>query len=95
MSEVKRSPWWRHAVIYQIYVRSFADGNGDGIGDLPGICRRLRTSGSWRRRGLADPFYVSPMADGGYDVASYREVDPIFGTMADFDTPSSELTTSA
>ncbi len=86
MNEVKRSPWWRHAVIYQIYVRSFADGNGDGIGDLPGICRRLPylkdlgIDAVW-----LTPFYVSPMTDGGYDVANYREVDPIFGTMADFD----------
>src|SRR5262245_39570940 len=86
MSELKRSPWWRQAVIYQIYVRSFADGNGDGIGDLPGICRRLPylkdlgIDAVW-----LTPFYVSPMADGGYDVANYREVDPIFGTMADFD----------
>jgi alpha-glucosidase len=86
MTEVKRSPWWRHAVIYQIYVRSFADGNGDGIGDLPGICRRLPylkdlgVDAVW-----LTPFYVSPMADGGYDVADHREVDPIFGTMADFD----------
>jgi alpha-glucosidase len=87
MNEVKQSPWWRHAVIYQIYVRSFADGNGDGIGDLPGICRRLPylkdlgIDAVW-----LTPFYVSPMADGGYDVANYREVDPSFGTMADFDT---------
>jgi alpha-glucosidase len=86
MSEVKRSPWWQRAVIYQIYVRSFADGNGDGIGDLPGICRRLPylkdlgVDAVW-----LTPFYVSPMADGGYDVANYREIDPIFGTMADFD----------
>jgi alpha-glucosidase len=73
MSEVKPSQWWQHAVIYQIYVRSFADGNGDGIGDLPGICHRLPylkdlgVDAVW-----LTPFYVSPMADGGYDVANYR-----------------------
>ncbi|MFL6121502.1 glycoside hydrolase family 13 protein [Actinophytocola sp.] len=77
-------PWWRDAVIYQVYVRSFADGDGDGIGDLPGVRSRLPY--------LADlgvdavwltPFYASPMADGGYDVADYRSVDPLFGTLND------------
>ncbi|MBG0817696.1 glycoside hydrolase family 13 protein [Planomonospora sp. ID82291] len=76
--------WWRDAVIYQVYVRSFADGNGDGVGDLLGVRSRLRY--------LADlgvdaiwltPFYTSPMADFGYDVADYRDVDPIFGSLAD------------
>ncbi|MBB2740466.1 UNVERIFIED_ORG: alpha-glucosidase [Microbispora rosea subsp. rosea] len=76
--------WWRDAVIYQVYVRSFADGNGDGIGDLLGVRSRLRY--------LADlgvdaiwltPFYPSPMADFGYDVADYRDVDPLFGSLAD------------
>ncbi|WP_055481875.1 glycoside hydrolase family 13 protein [Sphaerimonospora mesophila] len=76
--------WWRDAVIYQVYVRSFADGNGDGVGDLLGVRSRLRY--------LADlgvdaiwltPFYPSPMADFGYDVADYRDVDPIFGSLAD------------
>ncbi|RJL22778.1 glycoside hydrolase family 13 protein [Bailinhaonella thermotolerans] len=79
-------PWWRDAVVYEIYVRSFADGNGDGVGDLPGIRARLPY--------LADlgvdavwltPFYRSPMADGGYDVADYRDVDPLFGDLRDFD----------
>ncbi|MEV1329064.1 glycoside hydrolase family 13 protein [Micromonospora costi] len=78
--------WWRSAVVYQVYVRSFADANGDGIGDLQGIRRRLPYL-----RGLGvdalwlTPFYTSPMVDGGYDVADYRDVDPMFGTLADFD----------
>ena len=78
------TPWWRDAVIYQVYIRSFADGNGDGIGDLLGIRTRLpylRTLGVdalW-----ITPFYASPMADGGYDVAEHREVDPLFGTLGD------------
>ena len=80
------APWWRDAVIYQIYVRSFADGNDDGIGDLPGIGSRLV---SIRELGVdavwLTPFYPSPQADGGYDVADYRDVDPRFGTLADFD----------
>lgn len=78
--------WWRQAAVYQIYPRSFADGNGDGIGDLRGIISRmpyLRLLGIdavW-----LSPFYPSPLADGGYDVADYRDVDPKIGTLADFD----------
>jgi alpha-glucosidase len=76
--------WWREAVIYQVYVRSFADGNGDGVGDLLGVRSRLRylaelgVDAVW-----LTPFYTSPMADFGYDVADHRQVDPIFGTLAD------------
>jgi alpha-glucosidase len=78
--------WWRHAVIYQIYPRSFADGDGDGIGDLPGITSRL---GHLEELGVdavwLSPFYPSPQADAGYDVADYRAVDPIFGALHDVD----------
>ncbi|MCC2333577.1 glycoside hydrolase family 13 protein [Cellulomonas wangsupingiae] len=78
--------WWRHAVIYQVYPRSFADASGDGIGDLPGVTARLDhlvelgVDAVW-----LSPFYRSPQADAGYDVADYRDVDPLFGTLADAD----------
>jgi alpha-glucosidase len=76
--------WWRHAVIYQIYVSSFADGNGDGIGDLAGVRSRL---GYLRDLGVDaiwyTPWYRSPQADGGYDVADYREINPSFGDLSD------------
>ncbi len=84
--ETNPSPWWRHSVCYQIYVRSFADGDGDGVGDMRGIAQRLPY--------LADlgvdsvwitPFYPSPQHDHGYDVSDYRDVDPLFGSLADFD----------
>ncbi len=80
------SRWWRKAAIYQIYPRSFQDSNGDGIGDLAGVIQRLDylvwlgIDAIW-----LSPFYPSPMADFGYDVADYCDVDPIFGTLADFD----------
>jgi alpha-glucosidase len=83
---VAGSEWWRSAVIYQIYPRSFADGNGDGMGDLPGISDRLP---ALRDLGVdaiwLSPFYTSPQNDAGYDVADYCDVDPRFGTLADFD----------
>jgi alpha-glucosidase len=78
---------WRDAVFYEIYIRSFADGNGDGVGDLPGIrsrlpyLRDLGVDGIW-----ITPFFPSPGADHGYDVANYVDVDPRFGTLADFDS---------
>src|SRR6188768_1760985 len=76
--------WWRSAVIYQIYIRSFADGNGDGTGDLAGVRSRLPYL---RDLGIDaiwfTPWYVSPLADGGYDVADYRDIDPLFGTLAE------------
>lgn len=79
-------PWWMGAVIYQIYPRSFADSNGDGIGDLPGITAHLDHVASLGVDAVwLSPFFTSPMRDFGYDVADYCDVDPIFGTLADFD----------
>ncbi|MBB5078911.1 glycoside hydrolase family 13 protein [Nonomuraea endophytica] len=76
--------WWRDAVIYQVYVRSFADGNGDGVGDLIGVRDRLPYLKSLGVDAVwLTPFFTSPMADFGYDVADYRDVDPLFGTLAD------------
>ncbi|WP_353228784.1 alpha-amylase family glycosyl hydrolase [Novosphingobium sp.] len=78
--------WWRGAAIYQIYPRSFADSNGDGIGDLPGITAHLDHVASLGVDAIwISPFFTSPMVDYGYDVADYRDVDPTFGTLADFD----------
>jgi alpha-glucosidase len=76
--------WWRSAVIYQIYIRSFADGNGDGVGDIAGIRAKLPyvvdlgVDAIW-----INPWYPSPMADAGYDVADYRDIEPVFGTLAE------------
>ncbi len=78
------TPWWRHAVVYQVYPRSFADSNGDGVGDINGIrskisyLARLGVDAIW-----INPWYRSPLLDGGYDVADYREIEPRYGTMAD------------
>ena len=86
------SDWWRQAVVYQIYPRSFADSNGDGIGDLPGITTRipylvdLGIDAVW-----LSPFYPSALADGGYDVDDYRDVDPRLGTLVDFDELAAAL----
>ncbi len=81
-----KAPWWRAAAIYQVYPRSFADSDGNGMGDLAGIrgrlpyLRDLGVDAMW-----LSPFFRSPMIDGGYDVADYCDVDPMFGTLADFD----------
>ena len=80
------APWWRGAVIYQVYPRSLLDTSGDGIGDLPGIVRKLDYIASLGVDALwICPFFTSPMKDYGYDVADYCDVDPVFGCLADFD----------
>lgn len=82
----EESEWWRSAVIYQIYPRSFNDSDGDGLGDLPGIVDRLDYLADLGVDALwLSPFYVSPQHDAGYDVSDYRDVDPRFGTLEDFD----------
>nr|CAD7432093.1 unnamed protein product [Timema monikensis] len=78
--------WWRTSVIYQVYPRSFKDTDGDGVGDLKGIEEKLDylkdigVNGVW-----LSPIFRSPMADFGYDIANFTDIDPIFGTMDDFD----------
>ena len=80
------SAWWRSAVVYQIYPRSFADGDGDGIGDLPGITSRLDHLAALGVDVLwLSPVYPSPQDDNGYDIADYQDIEPTFGTLADFD----------
>ena len=82
----RNKDWWRGAVIYQIYPRSFQDSNGDGIGDLGGIVQRLpHIAGLGADAVWISPFFTSPMKDFGYDVSDYCDVDPIFGSLADFD----------
>jgi alpha-glucosidase len=87
MTAAETPPWWRQAVVYQVYPRSFADANGDGLGDIQGIISKadylqeLGVDAVW-----LSPFYPSALADGGYDVADYRDVDPRLGTLDDFDT---------
>lgn len=84
MSTADNSPWWRGAVIYQVYPRSFADGNGDGVGDIAGIRSRLNHLSALGIDAIwFSPWYPSPMADAGYDVADYRDIDPVFGTLAE------------
>jgi alpha-glucosidase len=81
------SEWWRSGVIYQIYPRSFADANGDGVGDLKGIEQKLDSLAALGIDAVwLSPFFKSPQKDGGYDVADYIDVDPLFGTLQDFDS---------
>ncbi len=78
------SEWWREAVVYQVYIRSFADGNGDGVGDIRGLRSRLDYLATLGVDALwINPWYLSPLADGGYDVADYREIDPSFGSIVE------------
>src|SRR6478609_7576205 len=78
--------WWQRGAIYQIYPRSFADSNGDGVGDLKGITGRLDYLKALKVEGLwLSPIFTSPMADFGYDVSDYCDIDPVFGTLADLD----------
>jgi len=82
----KDRDWWRGAVIYQIYPRSYQDSDADGIGDLAGIVTRLPYIASLGVDAIwISPFFTSPMKDFGYDVSDYCDVDPMFGTLADFD----------
>ncbi len=77
-------PWWRHGVVYQVYLRSFADGNGDGVGDIAGLRSRLGYLSDLGVDAIwITPWFVSPNHDGGYDVADYRDIDPRYGTLAD------------
>ena len=84
-------PWWKRGIVYQIYPRSFQDSNGDGVGDLNGIVQRLDylvwlgVDAIW-----ISPIYPSPMADFGYDISDYCNVDPLFGSLSDFDRLVSE-----
>ncbi|WP_027330099.1 alpha-glucosidase family protein [Marinimicrobium agarilyticum] len=83
---MQTNPWWRGAVIYQVYPRSLMDSNADGIGDLPGIIARLDYIASLGVDAIwISPFFKSPMKDFGYDISDYRDIDPIFGTLEDFD----------
>jgi alpha-glucosidase len=86
LAEMAAAPWWKGAVVYQIYPRSFMDSNGDGVGDLPGITARLdHVAGLGVDAIWISPFFTSPMQDFGYDIEDYCNVDPVFGTLAHFD----------
>jgi len=83
--KASNNQWWRGGVIYQIYPRSFADSNGDGIGDLPGITSRLEHIARLGADAVwLSPFFQSPQKDFGYDISDYCDVDPMYGTVDDF-----------
>ena len=83
---MKKRAWWQESVIYQIYPRSFMDANNDGNGDLKGIVSKLDYLADLGVNGIwLSPIYVSPMKDNGYDVADYFDINPMFGSMDDFD----------
>jgi alpha-glucosidase len=85
------SPWWRSAVVYQVYIRSFADGDGDGIGDIAGLRSRLPYLASLGVDAVwINPWYPSPMKDAGYDVSDFRSIEPVFGTLRDAESMISE-----
>src|SRR3954454_15165417 len=85
-ADAPATAWWRRGAVYQIYPRSFADGDGDGIGDLRGIAGRLdHLERLAVEAGWLSPLFPSPMADFGYDVADYCDVDPLFGTLDELD----------
>jgi hypothetical protein len=82
----QRTDWWRYAIFYQVYPRSFQDSDGDGVGDIRGIIRRLPYLKSLGVDAVwLSPIFPSPMADFGYDISDYTGIDPLFGTMDDFD----------
>ncbi len=84
VSDADAHPWWRRSVVYQVYIRSFADSNGDGLGDVPGIESRLEYLRDLGVDALCiTPWFPSPLNDGGYDVADYRAIDPRFGSLDD------------
>ena len=85
-SQMSSTPWWKHALVYEIYPRSFQDTNGDGIGDINGIIQRLNyLQGLGVNAIWLTPIYPSPQKDFGYDISDYEAIDPMFGTMADFE----------